>query len=86
MTTRHADGPEEPKPTFDPEKRYEYTWPGCKPQIVGGAALTHLVKGADPSMLAIREVTEPSKVAPSIEPAEVDPPFVPVSRSRSREG
>jgi len=43
-------------PTYDPSKRYEFTWPGCLPSVVGGEALNHLVRGADYSKLNIREL------------------------------
>jgi hypothetical protein len=44
------------RPTYDNEKQYEYTWPGCKPTIVCGEELNALLKGADHTKLNIREV------------------------------
>jgi hypothetical protein len=51
--------------TFDPAKRYRYTWPGQKPQIATGLALTAICKGADPAMLAIEEIEPPRDRAAS---------------------
>lgn len=55
MTMKHRDGIEIAKRTFDPEKDYEYTWPGQKPKTVKGKDLTDLCRGADPEALNIRE-------------------------------
>lgn len=44
--------------TFDPAKRYRYTWPGQPAKVVTGEELTALCKGADASMLSIEEVGE----------------------------
>ncbi len=43
--------------TFDPAKRYRFTWPGQKPRVVTGEEMTALAAGADVSMLAIEEAT-----------------------------
>ena len=44
--------------TFDPAKRYRYTWPGQAPKIVTGKELTELTRGADVSKLEISEASE----------------------------
>lgn len=46
--------------TFDPSKRYRYTWPGCSAKTVGGAELTALVAGANVDILGIEEVEAPT--------------------------
>ncbi len=56
MTMRHNDGPAEARPTFDPAKRYRYTWPGQSPSEVMGDALTRLCRGADHNALNIVEI------------------------------
>ncbi len=57
MSMRHHDGqPLTEGPAIDPAKKYQYTWPGQPAKTVSGAALIQLCKGADPSMLKIREV------------------------------
>ncbi len=61
MTIRLRNEFDQVAPKLDPEKQYRYTWPGQKPQVVSGAALIQLCKGADPSMLAIEEVIKELK-------------------------
>ncbi len=43
------------RPTLDPAKHYRYTWPGQAPKVVSGAALSALIKGANPELLDIHE-------------------------------
>lgn len=58
------------RPKFDPAKNYRYTWPGQPPKMVSGEELAAICKGADPSQLAIEEVTAASKsTAPAAEKA-----------------
>ncbi len=45
-------------PSFDPKKRYRYTWPGQPPKMTSGAELTELCKGADASLLSIEEASD----------------------------
>ncbi len=44
------------KPIYDSDKLYQYTWPGQPVRTCTGAALTILVRGADPAQLSIVEV------------------------------
>ncbi len=44
--------------TFDPAKRYRYTWPGQPMKIVTGKELNELTRGADLSQLDIAEAPE----------------------------
>lgn len=60
--------------TFDPAKRYRFTWPGQPSREVDGAELTELCKGADPAMLAIVE-TGAAPPAPVTTPASVPEVF-----------
>ncbi len=69
MTMRHHDGQSlSDGPQIDPAKRYQYTWPGQTPKTVSGAALIQLCKGADPSMLKIREVSKKDEAAAAVAP------------------
>lgn len=65
--------------TFDPAKRYRYTWPGQPQKVISGSELNELLKGADPSQLAIEEATELPSLAPS------PPPAAPPSRNSRNE-
>jgi len=42
--------------TFDPAKRYRYTWPGQSAREVDGAELTAVCAGANVDLLAIEEI------------------------------
>ena len=58
-------------PTFDPSKRYRYTWPGQPPMTVTGEEMTAICRGADSSKLEIEEVA--SSTSFSSRPSFRDP-------------
>ncbi len=51
------DGESRPFRTFDPAKRYRYTWPGQTPRVVSGEELAAICRGANHEMLDISEST-----------------------------
>ncbi len=60
-----AENPLQVARTFDPAKRYRYTWPGQPARDVSGEELATLCKGADPDKLAIEEIGSTAKeIAP----------------------
>ena len=67
MTMRLNDGFAPVLPEIDHAKKYAYTWPGKPEAVVTGAELASLLKGADASQLAIREVVD-APAAPSRAP------------------
>ena len=58
-------------PTYDPAKRYRFTWPGQPARTVNGDELAALLKGANPTMLAIEEVADAP--APALARTSRDP-------------
>lgn len=47
--------------TFDPAKKYRYTWPGGSPQTVTADEMAAIAESSDPRLLGIEEFVE-SKV------------------------
>jgi hypothetical protein len=48
--------PKRDVPSYDPAKRFRFTWPGQPPRIVSGDELSAICHGADAAMLSIEEV------------------------------
>ena len=44
--------------TFDPAKKFRFTWPGQPPRVIGGKELSEICRGADVSKLAIEPVED----------------------------
>jgi len=51
-----------PALSYDPEKSFRFTWPGCPPRVIGGRELSEICRGANVSMLQIEEA--PSTASP----------------------
>lgn len=71
------------KPTLNPKKRYEFTWPGQKPKTVTGEELAAILKGADHTMLDIKEVG--GEIIPPAPEPEPEPEPVPDLAASDRE-